>query len=153
MSSQLELALTPSATAGLLGALPWALLAMFAMTAGLSAASALLWALPVLAWGGWQAYRRHGLLQGPRSVTALKTDNRGLHCVLADGTELPVAVDSASSLGPSLMALKFRVPGTTFGKLSTLIISKPGMLPANAPANDCRRLRMWLRAGQHRNPR
>lgn len=139
--------------AGLLGALPWALLAGFSMTAGLSTTPVLLWTLPALAFGGWSGYRRHGLLRGARAVTALKADSGGLYCTLADGTETSVTVDSASSLGRSLMALKFRASGTTSGRLFTLILSEPGLLPANASSNDCRRLKMWLRAGQHRNQR
>lgn len=153
MSSQLDLALTPSAAAGLLSALPWALLSGFVVMAGVSGRPLLLIALPPLAFGAWRAYRRYGLLLGKRAVIGLKADSQGLHCALANGTETPVTLDGASSLGRSLLTLKFRPVGTMSGRLFTVIISKPGLLPANAQADDCRRLKMWLRAGHTLIPR
>lgn len=104
--------------------------------------------LPIIGWFGWRSYRRHGLLKGANAVVALKTDGRGLLCQCADGRELPVSVDSASSVGASFLTLKLRAPAAISGRLFTLIISGQGPLRANAPETDFRRLKMWLRTGQ-----
>jgi toxin CptA len=78
---------------------------------------------------------------------ALTTDTGGLCCQCADGRELSVTIDSASSLGASFLALKLRSPAATSGRLFTLIISEKGPLGANAPEAEFRRLKMWLRTG------
>ncbi len=148
MSSQIDLRLSPSVTAGLLATLPWLALACFTVVAGTSGAPALLVFVPIIGGFGWRSYQRHGLLKGANAVVALKTDSRGLLCQCADGRELPVLVDSASSLGASFLALKLRAPATISGRLFTLIISEQGALQANAPEADFRRLKMWLRTGQ-----
>lgn len=148
MSSQIDLKLSPSVTAGLLATLPWQALACFILVAGIAGQPLLLLFLPIIGWLGWRNYRRHGLLKGRHAVVALKTNAQGLLCQCADGRELPVTVDSASSLGASLLTLKLRVPGAISGKLFTLIISNQGPLGANAPEADFRRLKMWLRTGR-----
>ncbi|MGM0953710.1 MAG: hypothetical protein ACQEW7_12115 [Pseudomonadota bacterium] len=148
MSSRIDLRLRPSATAGLLATLPWLILAGFTVTASISGPQVLLLFIPVIGWFGWRSYQRHGLLKGDNSVVALTTDARGLCCQCADGRELSVTIDSASSLGASFLALKLRAPAATSGRLFTLIISEQGLPGANAPEADFRRLKMWLRAGQ-----
>lgn len=148
MSSQIDLRLLPSVTAGLIATLPWLALACFTGVAGSSGSQALLAFIPVIGWLGWRSFQRHGQLKGANAVVALRTGSRGLVCQCADGRELPVTVDSSSSLGSSLLALKLRPPAAISGTLFTLIISKQGLFRANAPEADVRRLKVWLRTGQ-----
>jgi len=147
VSSRIDLRLRPSATAGLLATLPWLVLAGFTVTASISGPRILLLFVPVIAWFGWRSYQRHGLLKGTNAIVALTIDTGGLCCQCADGRELPVTIDSASSLGASFLALKLRAPAATSGRLFTLIISEQGLPGANAPETDFRRLKMWLRTG------
>ena len=150
MSSPIELRLAPSAIAGLLAILPWLVLAGFVLAASASGWPVLLLSLPVVIGFAWRSYQRQGLLQGANAVVALKVGSQGLACRCADGEELPVTVDSASSLGASFLALKLRAPVDTSGTLFTLIISGPGPW-ANASQADVRRLTTWLRLGQARS--
>jgi toxin CptA len=147
VSSRIELNLLPSATAGLLASVPWLALAGFTALAGLLGWPLLLLFLPILAGLAWHSFRGCGLLRGKTAVVGLWADHSGLFCRCGDGRVMPVTVDSSSCVGSRFLALKLRPTGATSGTLFTLIISDLGPLRANTPADDIRRLTMWLRLG------
>ncbi|WP_138437770.1 hypothetical protein [Marinobacter shengliensis] len=151
MSSQIDLALSPSGITGLLASAPWILLSAFAIGAALETSLWLLMVGPVTIAFAWRNFRRYGLLRSPRAVKALRTDSGGITCQFGDGHETPVRVCASSTLGASCLILKLHPQDSRSGSIMVMITGKMGQFQANAPEPEFRRLRVWLRIGHTRN--
>lgn len=132
--------------------MPWLLLGMFAVVAAMESSLLLLALLPVIGLLGWRSFQRHGLLQGPGAVIALRAEHRGITCQLRDGRELQCRISASSSLGATFLVLKLQPEDTRSSGIVVLITGDTGPFRANVPEADFRRLRMWLRISQPSGP-
>jgi len=147
VSSRIELTLRPSRAAGLLGTLPWLLLAAFLITGAAGGHVLLLAVLPLAIAGATISYRRLGQLAGAGAVTALTLKDNQL-TVHTNRHSTPVVVAGSSRLGAHLAHLKLRVPGTRFRVYHVVLLAPGHSYRGNVCPEAFRSLRQWLRLGQ-----
>ncbi|WP_133169833.1 hypothetical protein [Marinobacter halophilus] len=128
--------------------MPWLVLGAFAAGAAMESSLLLLAFLPPICLLGWRSFQKHGLLQGPNAVIALRFDHPGVTCQFRDGSELHCRISTSSSLGAAFLVLRLQPEDTRSNGIVVLITGNSGPFRANVPEADFRRLRMWLRIGQ-----
>ncbi|KAA1172010.1 hypothetical protein FWJ25_15375 [Marinobacter salinexigens] len=151
MSNRIDLQLSPSIIAGLLGTAPWLLLLAFIAIAG-ATGSRWLWTLaPAAMLGGIYQYRHIGLLRTPSSVVLLRLEEGRLHSGLANGQQIEVQPSGSSRIGPCLTLLKLQPVDTRFSAYSCLLVAGSHWWPGNVTEDEFRKLRVWLRLGRPRH--
>ncbi|MGB1837268.1 MAG: hypothetical protein ACPHZA_02695 [Marinobacter adhaerens] len=150
MSSRIELTLTPSLLVGLLAVLPWVLLLAFLVMALLAGKFWLLVAIPIALWGAALQYRSNGLLLGGGSVSGLLIEHDKMYARIGDKQRVEVIPLASSRIWSGLALLKLRPAGTRFRSYTSLLLAPVPGSPGNVPAEDFRRLRVWLRLGRPR---
>jgi len=150
VSSRIELTLTPSLLVGLLAVLPWVLLLAFLLMALLAGKFWLLVAIPIALWGAALPYRLNGLLLGCGSVSGLLIEHDKMYARIGDKQRVEVIPLASSRIWSGLALLKLRPAGTIFRSYTSLLLAPVPGSPGNVPAEDFRRLRVWLRLGRPR---
>lgn len=136
----------PSRAAGTLAALPWLVLSLGALALGLTQTTVLLVVLPLTLAGAAMAFRRQGLLLGPKAVHTLSLRQGQLWA--EDGSQPPVAVTvSPESRISARLALLKLTPLTSRSGSKTLLLLDLGPHCRNVPREPFRHLRAWLRLG------
>ncbi|WP_166251571.1 hypothetical protein [Marinobacter salicampi] len=155
MSSRIDLTLEPCLGAGLIAAAPWLVLTVAAAALG-SLQAPWLWLISPLALlgAGWQT-AVSGLLRSPHSVVRLTVKEGFLQAQLADGRRFAALPASESRLFGGLGLLKLTLEGSTVKPPLVVIYASgaSGRLAGNVPADDCRRLRVWLRLAPPSGPK
>ncbi|MEQ5817356.1 hypothetical protein J3362_17705 [Marinobacter sp. NFXS11] len=150
MSSRIELTLTPSIRVGLLAVLPWLLLLAFLVVAVLAGKFWLLVAIPIALWGAALQYRSNGSLLGIGSVNGLLIEHGKMYARIGDNRQVEVIPVASSRIWSGLALLKLRPTGTRFRSYTSILLAPLAGRPGNVPAEDFRRLRVWLRLGRPR---
>ncbi|WP_449286318.1 hypothetical protein [Marinobacter sp. PE14] len=150
MSSRIELTLTPSLLVGLLAVLPWLFLLAFLVMAVLAGKFWLLVTIPIALWGAALQYRSNGLLLGAGSVSGLLIEQDKLYARIGDNQQVEVIPLASSRIWSGLALLKLRPAGTRFRSYTSLLLAPIPGRSGNVPAEDFRRLRVWLRLGHTR---
>jgi toxin CptA len=88
------------------------------------------------------------LLGAFNTVTHLSVAHGQLHARIGDGDWHAVTVAGESRIGTRLTLLKIR-PVTTRSSWRMVVLVNLGPSFRNVPPEEFRRLRMWLRLGQH----
>ena len=148
MSSRIELTLTRSLPVGLISMLPWLLLMAFLVVASMAGKFWLLAATPIALWGAALQYRSNGLLLGGDSVNALLIEHGRMYVRIGDNRQVEVLPLASSRIWSGLALLKLRPAGTRFRSYSAILLAPLSGMPGNVPAEDFRRLRVWLRLGR-----
>jgi toxin CptA len=152
VSSRIELTLSPSVLVGLLAALPWLLLTAFLVIVALAGKTWLLVATPVALGGAALQYRCNGSLLGRHSVNSLLIEDGKLFAKTGDNHQVQVLPLASSRIWSGLALLKLRPAGTRFRSYTTILLAPIAGRPGNVPADDFRRLRVWLRLGRSGRP-
>ncbi|TYC59365.1 hypothetical protein FMN52_07635 [Marinobacter sp. BW6] len=152
MSSRIELTLTPSLLVGALAVLPWLLLLGFLLIAALAGKVWLLLAAPIALAGVTFQYRSNGLLLGDSSVHGLLIEQGKMYAKTGDNRQVQVLPQASSRIWSGLALLKLRPAGTRFQSYTTILLAPIPGRPGNVPADDFRRLRVWLRLGRSGRP-
>ncbi|MBZ2167300.1 hypothetical protein [Marinobacter sp. F4216] len=149
MFNRIELPLRPSILSGVVAALPWLAIAAFLIVVGYTRIPWFLGAVPAALCGAWIYFRRMGQLKGKTAVTSLLLEQGQLYAQLDSGERKPVSPSPASRLGRRLSLLKLRANDSTVRAYSAILIDGGTICHGNVPGNEYRRLRVWLRLGQH----
>jgi toxin CptA len=148
VSSRIELTLTPSPLVGVLAILPWLLLLAFLAIAALAGKIWLLVAAPVVLCGARLQYRSNGLLLGGGSVHGLQIEQGEMYARTGDNRQVQVLPLASSRVWSGLALLKLRPVGTRFRSYTAILLAPLPDRPGNVPADEFRRLRVWLRLGR-----
>lgn len=123
-------------------------MACFILVAGFAGKGPLLLGLvPTLA-GAFFQFRGTGKLAGKRAVTALQVSDGQLYAQLSHTRTVAMEVAGSSQLGARVALLKLRPVGTRLFPYSAILLTGTGPVRGNVPADEFRRLRVWLRLGQ-----
>lgn len=150
MSSRVDLPLRPSLPVGAIAGLPWLALTVFVLVAALTDKTILLLALPVLLVAGLRTARRHGALAGDDAIVGLRLENNHLSAQFRHRPSVPVLAARSSLLGPTLTVLKLHPLDTRYKSCRIVLLAPTPWFDGNTDADAFRRLRQWLRLGQHR---
>lgn len=150
MSSRIELTLAPSLLVGLLAVLPWLLLLAFVTIAALAGKIWLLLATPIALWGAATQYRSNGLLLGAGSVKGLLIEHDKMYIRTGEHRQFEVLPMASSRIWSGLALLKLQPVGTRLRSYTAILLAPLPRAPGNVPAEDFRRLRVWLRLGRPR---
>ncbi|MEX0605432.1 MAG: hypothetical protein WD623_08695 [Marinobacter sp.] len=147
MSSQIDVRLYPSLSAGFIASSPWLALVISALLIGLTGPPLLLWFCPVgLAGALWQA-RASGLLASSDSVVQLSVDEDQLFARLRNGKQFRARASAESRVFGKMALLKLTLHDTTLKPPMIVIIALSPELrwSRNSNPEAFRQLRVWLR--------
>jgi len=115
--------------------------------------SVFLWLAAFLtAFTGVRQFRHSGLLQGLSCVHRIVLQTGALQIVLGDGRQVAATVSAESRVYAGMVLLKLRTRATTLNPPVVILHDRLGPVNANTDSAEFRRLRVWLRLGQHQKP-